>query len=58
MTAEFYLQTVEEVFQKHSLPKGEFVHRGEKIDLGAITDTAILARGADALLARIRDGIA
>jgi poly(3-hydroxybutyrate) depolymerase len=43
MTAEFYLQTIEHVFQKHSLPKGEFVHRGKVIDLGAITDTAILA---------------
>lgn len=43
MTAEFYLQTVEEVFQKHSLPKGEFDHRGKTIDLGAIRDTAIFA---------------
>ena len=43
MTAEFYLQTVEEVFQKHSLPRGTFVHRGQRIDLGTITDTAILA---------------
>ncbi|MCJ2184384.1 polyhydroxyalkanoate depolymerase [Novosphingobium sp. 1949] len=43
MTADFYLQTVEHVFQKHSLPKGEFVHRGEVIDLGAIRDTALLA---------------
>ncbi|ANY18862.1 hypothetical protein A6F68_00327 [Tsuneonella dongtanensis] len=43
MTAEFYLQTVEEVFQKHSLPNGTFVHRGKAIDLGAIRDTAILA---------------
>jgi len=43
MTAEFYLQTIEHVFQRHSLPKGEFVHRGQPIDLGAITDTAILA---------------
>lgn len=43
MTAEFYLQTVELVFQKHSLPKGTFMHRGKKVDLGAITDTAILA---------------
>lgn len=43
MTAEFYLQTVQEVFQKHSLPKGEFVHRGKRIDTGAIKDTAILA---------------
>lgn len=43
MTAEFYLQTVEEVFQKHSLTNGTFVHRGKAIDLGAIRDTAILA---------------
>ena len=43
MTAEFYLQTVQEVFQKHSLPKGEFVHRGKAIDTGAIKDVAILA---------------
>jgi len=43
MTAEFYLQTVEEVFQKHSIPKGEFRHKGEIVDLTAITDTALLA---------------
>ncbi len=43
LTAEFYLQTVEHVFQRHSLPKGEFVHRGKPIDLGAIRDTALLA---------------
>lgn len=43
MPAEFYLQTIEHVFQKHSLPKGEFVHRGEVIDPTAIRDTALLA---------------
>ncbi len=43
MTAEFYLQTVEEVFQKHSLPKGTFVHRGKRVDLADITRTALLA---------------
>jgi poly(3-hydroxybutyrate) depolymerase len=43
MTAEFYLQTIEHVFQRHSLPKGEFVHRGRPVDLAAIRDTAILA---------------
>lgn len=42
MTAEFYLQTVDVVFQTHALPKGEFFHRGERVDLGAITDTALL----------------
>ncbi|MGB3740085.1 MAG: polyhydroxyalkanoate depolymerase, partial [Pontixanthobacter sp.] len=43
MTAEFYLQTVEEVFQKHSIPNNEFTHHGKLVDLKAITDTAILA---------------
>ena len=43
MTAEFYLQTIEDVFQKHKLPKGELLHRGRRVDPGAITDTALLA---------------
>ncbi len=43
MTAEFYLQTVEEVFQKHSLPKGELMHRGTRVDPGAIHDVGLLA---------------
>ncbi len=42
MTAEFYLQTVDVVFQTHALPKGELVHRGVLVDLAAIKDTAIL----------------
>ncbi len=43
MTAEFYLQTIQEVFKKHSLPKGEFLHRGLRVDPAAITDIALLA---------------
>ena len=43
MTAEFYLQTVEEVFQTHAIPNGTFMHRGKRIDLGDITGTALLA---------------
>ncbi|MDE2595365.1 MAG: polyhydroxyalkanoate depolymerase [Sphingomonadales bacterium] len=43
LPAEYYLQTIEHVFQRHSLPKGEFVHRGKTVDLGAIRDTALLA---------------
>ncbi len=43
MTAEFYLQTIEQVFQQHTLPKGGFVHRGKAIDPSAIVDTALLA---------------
>lgn len=42
MTAEFYLQTVEEVFQKHSIPNGTFEHKGKVVDLGTINRTAIL----------------
>jgi len=43
MTAEFYLQTVDVVFQKHSLPDGKLLHRGKKVDPKAIKDTALLA---------------
>jgi poly(3-hydroxybutyrate) depolymerase len=43
MTAEFYLQTVDAVFQRHLLPKGEFAHHGQPVDLAAIQDIAILA---------------
>ncbi|MGV3480702.1 MAG: polyhydroxyalkanoate depolymerase [Sphingobium sp.] len=43
MTAEFYLQTIDVVFQTHALPNGAFKHRGKLVDAGTITDTAILA---------------
>jgi poly(3-hydroxybutyrate) depolymerase len=43
MTEEFYLQTVDVVFQRHLLPKGKMIHRGRKVDPKAITDTALLA---------------
>ena len=42
MTAEFYLQTVDAVFIKHSLPKGELTHRGRKVDTKAIRNVALL----------------
>src|ERR1044071_718833 len=38
MTAEFYLQTVDCVFQRHLLPKGELRHRGRRVDPAAIAD--------------------
>jgi poly(3-hydroxybutyrate) depolymerase len=41
LTAEFYLQTVEEVFVKHALAVGSFTHRGERVDPGAIARTAL-----------------
>jgi poly(3-hydroxybutyrate) depolymerase len=43
MTSEFYLQTVDVVFQRHLLPKGEFKHRGKRVDPAAIKNTALLA---------------
>lgn len=43
MTAEFYLQTVDVVFQRHLLPKGKLMHRGRRVDPSAIRDTALLA---------------
>jgi poly(3-hydroxybutyrate) depolymerase len=43
MTAEFYLQTVDVVFQRHLLPKGEFNYRGKLVDPGAIKDIGLLA---------------
>jgi len=42
MTAEFYLQTVDTVFIKHSLPKGEMMHRGRRVDTTAIRNVALL----------------
>jgi poly(3-hydroxybutyrate) depolymerase len=43
MTSEFYLQTVDVVFQRHLLPKGELEHRGRWVDPAAIKDTPLLA---------------
>ena len=42
LTAEFYLQTVEAVFQKHLIPLGQYRHRGHLVSPGAITDIALL----------------
>lgn len=43
MDAAFYLQTIDVVFQRHLLPKGELTYRGRKVDPAAITDVALLA---------------
>ena len=43
MAAEYYLQTVEVVFQRHLLPKGQMRHHGRLVDATAIRDTALLA---------------
>ena len=42
LSAEFYLQTVDTVFIRHALPKGQMTHRGRRIDLAAVTRTALM----------------
>lgn len=42
LPAEFYLQTIKEVFHEFSLAKGKFVSRGRKVHLGAITKCALM----------------
>jgi poly(3-hydroxybutyrate) depolymerase len=42
LSEEFYLQTVDEVFQRHLLPKGEMVHRGRRVNPAAMTDIALM----------------
>jgi poly(3-hydroxybutyrate) depolymerase len=42
LTEEFYLQTIDLVFQKFALPKGELVHKGRAVDTKAITDIALM----------------
>ncbi len=42
LTAEFYLQTVDTVFVRHALPKGEMMHRDKPVDLTAIRRCALM----------------
>ena len=42
LAAEYYMQTIETVFVRHLLPKGEMSHRGEPVDLKAIRRTALM----------------
>jgi poly(3-hydroxybutyrate) depolymerase len=42
LAAEFYLQTVDTVFIRHALPKGEMTHRGRVVDPGMIKRVALL----------------
>jgi poly(3-hydroxybutyrate) depolymerase len=42
LTEEFYLQTVDVVFQRYLLPKGELEHRGRLVRPDLITDIALL----------------
>jgi poly(3-hydroxybutyrate) depolymerase len=42
LTEEFYLQTVDIVFQQYLLPKGELVHRGRIVRPQVITDIGLM----------------
>lgn len=42
LSEEFYLQTVDAVFQRHLLPRGELVHRGRRVDPLAMTDIGVM----------------
>ena len=42
LTAEYYLQTVDTVFVKHSLPKGTMMHRDKLVDLKAIRNVGLM----------------
>src|SRR5712672_3137476 len=42
LAAEYYLQTVDVVFVKHALPKGEMTHRGKPVDPSKITRVALM----------------
>ena len=42
LTAEYYLQTVDTVFIKHSLPKGEMTHHGKLVDPSKIHNVALM----------------
>ncbi len=42
LTAEFYLQTIDTVFVRQTLPKGKMMHRGRPVDLGEIRSVPLM----------------
>jgi poly(3-hydroxybutyrate) depolymerase len=42
LPAEFFLETVQRIFQDHDLPLGRLTHRGERVDPGTINRTMVL----------------
>jgi len=42
LTEEFYLQTIDYVFQQYALPKGELMHRGRPVQPALIKDIGLL----------------
>ncbi len=42
LSADYYMQTIDTVFVKHALPKGEMTHRGKPVDPTAIRRTGLM----------------
>jgi poly(3-hydroxybutyrate) depolymerase len=42
LPAEFYLETVQRVFQEYALPRGELLYRGRRVDPSAVRRTALI----------------
>ena len=42
LSADFYIETVDKVFQQYALPKGELMFRDRKVNPAAIRRTALL----------------
>lgn len=42
LTEEFYIETIDRIFQQAQLATGEFTYRGRKVDPGAIRNTFLL----------------
>jgi len=42
LTEEFYIETIDRIFQRAELATGEFTYRGQKVDPGKIRRTALL----------------
>lgn len=42
LTEEFYIETIDRVFQRAELAEGKFTHHGKPVDPGRITRTALL----------------
>jgi poly(3-hydroxybutyrate) depolymerase len=42
LPAEYYLETVDHVFHRHSLPEGKMLHRGKPVRLETIRRTALM----------------
>jgi poly(3-hydroxybutyrate) depolymerase len=47
LTEEFYLQTIDIVFQDHLLARGKFTHRNRPVDLAVIDDMGLMTIEGD-----------